>query len=579
MRVVAYARFSSDNQREESIDAQLRAIYEYAHRHGMTIVDEYIDRAKTATSDKRPGFQQMITDAKGGDFQAIIVHKLDRFSRNRYDSAIYRNKLSQLNVRLYSVVENLDDSPESIIMEAMLEGMAEYYSKNLAREVRKGMMETALQCKSTGGKPPLGYRINPETRKYEIDEWEAGAVRLIYSMVIDGQGYIPIINALNQQGYRTKAGNSFSKTSLYQILVNEKYTGVYVFNRAEAADQKGVRNNHRSKSEDEIIRIPGGIPAIISKDDFDLVQSIMKARKNKNARINGTQNFLLTGKIVCGDCGSAYIGSSRVAGRNRQRYISYRCNKRHAKSKEACANKEVRREYIEAFVLKQLAEVLFNEEVRRTVLDSYNKYLIEEQTGKSSNVQNYRAELKTIIKKIDNLVEVIADGHSAAIMNKLAQLESRKDELEAMIHREQRMIENQTLEASEVERGFERAKQMLVDGTLEGTQRLINQYVDKVKVYQEHVEVSFNVLPLLWAEKKHNGMVFRHAVVLENGGGEGSRTPVPKPFHGMFSGRSRLLRTALPPCSPPRWQADTPTGRVRVMVHGTVNSFRTHGDC
>lgn len=525
MRVVAYARFSSDNQREESIDAQLRAIYEYAHRHGMTIVDEYIDRAKTATSDKRPGFQQMITDAKGGDFQAIIVHKLDRFSRNRYDSAIYRNKLSQLNVRLYSVVENLDDSPESIIMEAMLEGMAEYYSKNLAREVRKGMMETALQCKSTGGKPPLGYRINPETRKYEIDEWEAGAVRLIYSMVIDGQGYIPIINALNQQGYRTKAGNSFSKTSLYQILVNEKYTGVYVFNRAGAADQKGVRNNHRSKSEDEIIRIPGGIPAIISKDDFDLVQSIMKARKNKNARINGTQNFLLTGKIVCGDCGSAYIGSSRVAGRNRQRYISYRCNKRHAKSKEACANKEVRREYIEAFVLKQLAEVLFNEEVRRTVLDSYNKYLLEEQTGKSSNVQNYRAELKTIIKKIDNLVEVIADGHSAAIMNKLAQLESRKDELEAMIHREQRMIENQTLEASEVERGFERAKQMLVDGTLEGTQRLINQYVDKVKVYQEHVEVSFNVLPLLWAEKKHNGMVFRHAVVLENGGGEGSRTP------------------------------------------------------
>ena len=154
--VVAYARFSSDNQREESIDAQLRAIRQYCQQHDYILLDTYVDEARSATTDDRPAFQQMVKDSASGDWSAVIVHKLDRFSRNRYDSAIYKKQLKDNGVHVESVLERLDDSPESVILESLLEGMSEYYSKNLAREVMKGKHETALQCKHNGGQPPYG---------------------------------------------------------------------------------------------------------------------------------------------------------------------------------------------------------------------------------------------------------------------------------------------------------------------------------------------------------------------------------------------------------------------------------------
>ena len=134
-RVAEYARFSSDNQRSESIDAQIRAMNQFCKQNHWQIVATYTDEARSATSDNRPGFLQMIADSGKGLFDIILVHKLDRFSRDRYDSAVYRKRLKQNNVRLCSVLERMDDSPESIMMESVLEGMAEYYSRNLSREL------------------------------------------------------------------------------------------------------------------------------------------------------------------------------------------------------------------------------------------------------------------------------------------------------------------------------------------------------------------------------------------------------------------------------------------------------------
>ncbi|MDE5771425.1 MAG: recombinase family protein [Ruminococcus sp.] len=159
-KVALYARFSSDNQRSESIDAQVRAMSNFCKQNHWQIVATYTDEARSATTDNRPQFQQMISDSSKGIFEIVLVHKLDRFSRDRYDSAIYKKRLKKNNVRLCSVLERMDDSPESIMMESVLEGMAEYYSKNLSREVMKGMNETALQCKHTGGCTPLGYDLD-----------------------------------------------------------------------------------------------------------------------------------------------------------------------------------------------------------------------------------------------------------------------------------------------------------------------------------------------------------------------------------------------------------------------------------
>ena len=201
--VALYARFSSDNQRTESIDAQIRAMEAYCKQNGYIIVERYIDEAKSALTDRRPAFQQMISDSSNGSFNILLVHKLDRFARNRYDSAIYKRELKKNGVTVYSVLENLDDSPESIMMEAVLEGMSEYYSINLSREVMKGMRETALQCKHTGGRPPLGYDVDPVTRKLSINEKEAQTVKLIFRMYADGYGYSAILDTLHEKNMLT----------------------------------------------------------------------------------------------------------------------------------------------------------------------------------------------------------------------------------------------------------------------------------------------------------------------------------------------------------------------------------------
>ena len=278
IRAVAYARFSSDNQRDESIDAQLRAINKFAEENGYEIVGEYIDRAKTGTNDHREDFQRMIADSASGDFEAVIVHKLDRFARSRYDSAFYKRTLKNNGVQLVSVLEHFGDNPESIIMEGLLESMSEYYSANLSREVKKGQMENALACKHTGGQPPLGYRVTSDL-KYEIDEDEAKVIRLIFNSVLNGMSYTDISEELNSRGYRTRRGMEFGKNSLYEILRNEKYAGVYTFRRSTPANCNGKRNNHGNRS--DMIRVEGGVPQIISREVFDAVQKIMDERKRE----------------------------------------------------------------------------------------------------------------------------------------------------------------------------------------------------------------------------------------------------------------------------------------------------------
>lgn len=220
MRAVAYARFSSDNQRDESVDAQLKYISEFSVRQNYELVKGYTDEAKSATTDRRPGFQRMISDATHDLFDIVIVHKLDRFSRDRYDFAYYRRHLKKNGIRLISVLENLDDSPESVLMESVFEGIAEYYSKNLAREVmRKGVLPNAEKCLHNGGIPPLGYDVGPD-QKYVINEYKAEAVRLIFNMFARGDGYAEIIDALNEKGYKTKTGRSFCSNSLHCLLKN-----------------------------------------------------------------------------------------------------------------------------------------------------------------------------------------------------------------------------------------------------------------------------------------------------------------------------------------------------------------------
>ncbi len=490
-----YARFSSDNQREESIEAQLRAIHEFCERNGIVVVGEYCDRAKSATTDDRPEFLHLVADSKDGSFNFVIVHKLDRFSRNRYDSAYYKRELKKNGVTLISVLEHMDDSPESVILESVLEGMSEYYSKNLAREVMKGMKESALQCKALGGRPPFGYQVNKQTRLFEINEEEADGVRLIFDRVANGVGYSEVLTELNNLGYRTRLGNPFGKNSLNEILRNERYKGIYIFNRAASHNTSNKRNNHASKSLDEMIRIPGGMPAIISEEAFDRVQAILSGRRQRSSSAKAKEPYLLAGKIVCGECGTAYVGTRRHGGRNKSLQITYTCCKKHNHGSEHCRNKDINRNYIEDFVLKRISEVVFDEKRIPELIAAYQASAGELSGESEKKIKRLTNEYTGTSQKIDNIVSVIAQTGSPALLSTLNELEQEKQRLALQIESEKDNLTENLLDREEIVSAYRTAQKQFRDGTLPQKQQLLNLYLKKVIVYPEYLEIQLNNVP------------------------------------------------------------------------------------
>lgn len=493
IKAVAYARFSSDNQRDESIDAQLRAIRKYAETNNIEIVREYIDRAKTGANADRESFQSMLTDSQYGNFELVIVHKLDRFARNRYDSAVSKAKLKSNGVRVISVLEHFDDSPESIITEGLLEAMSEYYSANLSREVMKGMKENALSCKHTGGKPPLGYKVGEDMR-LEIDEDEAPHVRFIFDSILNGMTYSEIISELNLCGAKTKKGGTFGKNSLYAILTNEKYTGVYVYNRAASKDINGKRNNHKSKNAENIIRIEGGVPQLISKEKFNAVQKILKERRSlEHTKSSAKEDYLLSGKVFCGVCGNTFC-ENRQKNSHGYKYITYRCNTRSRKGSKACGNKEINRDKLEKYVLNLLADILFDKQRIPEVIKEYNK-------SASENRDNGKAERKAIQKlisrtekEIENLVSVIASSGSAALASGLEKKENELSQLKRQLEDLNRQSTELHIDNDQLMRAFNYSRELLLSGKLPKLKQLINLYVERVDIYLAYINVTLNII-------------------------------------------------------------------------------------
>ena len=431
-RAVLYARFSSDNQRSESIDAQIRAMKAYCKHNNIVIVDTYIDEAKSATTAQRPAFQRMIADSKAGGFNIVLVHKLDRFSRSRFDSSFFKRELKKNGVSVYSVLENLDDSPESIMMEAVLEGMSEYYSQNLAREVMKGLKETALQCKHTGGQPALGYNVDSVTRKLIINEKEAEAVRLIFAMYADGQGYSAILDALHEKGYKTKQGKDFMKNSLYSILTNPKYQGIYVFNKSSAKSITGTRNTHLLKDNEEIISIEGGCPQIVDQETFAKVQRRIDANRHTGARQNAKHSYLLSGKVFCKECGRAMVGNARHSGRNKLLYVTYKCPSK----KHSCSNKEINRNYLEQYVIELLEGHIFNVASMKQIARKIDRERNSDTNQRDREIEKLNEKLAEVETAISNVTAAIATGMKfESLLGKLAELEEEKASMETLLIR------------------------------------------------------------------------------------------------------------------------------------------------
>ena len=286
MKAVIYARYSSHAQREESIEGQLRVCYDYAAREGYDVLKEYVDKAISGRTDERPAFQQMIQESSSRAFDTVLVYSVDRFARNRYDAATYKKKLKDNGVRLVSATQPIGDSDEGILLEALLEGLAEYYSKNLARGIKRGMHETAMKCQYTGGRYSLGYAVDPETKRFVEDPVSADIVREIFTLYDSGKTLAEIVRHCNDLGYHTSHGRPFTRTSLTTILRNRRYIGYYIYDDVE---------------------IEGGMPVIVDPQLFDSVQRRLKMNHRSKSRHKSDVDFLLTGKLFCGHRGFIII--------------------------------------------------------------------------------------------------------------------------------------------------------------------------------------------------------------------------------------------------------------------------------
>lgn len=398
-KAVAYARFSSENQRDESIDAQMRAINKFAEDQEIEIIKTYEDRAFSATTDDRPGFLKMIDESCVLPIDYVIVHKSDRFARNRYDSAIYKRQLSKNGIRVLSVLENFGDGPEAIMFESIIEGYNEFYSANLSREVAKGMKENAYSCKYNGGGVPLGYIVD-ENQNFVIDKETKEAVEIIFNDYAKGHKIVDICQKLNEKGYRTQSGKKFARTSLNRILNNEKYIGIY-----------------KTKIKGETIVIENGMPSIINEELFYKVQDLRKNKSFKSSKAC-RHTYLLTGLLrhECGHLVQADSGTNKH-GITYNYYYCPNCNKR------------VRTNVVDDLFLEVFERLLFTKEnIEQLVEYMYNYF--SKHSGYGS-IEKYNEEIKQIDKQINNVTNSIAEiGGNKILYKKLEELSNERDRLE-----------------------------------------------------------------------------------------------------------------------------------------------------
>lgn len=417
MKAVIYARYSSHKQNEESIEGQLRECYQFAEKNGFTVTHEYIDRAISGKTADRPSFQELIADSSKGKFEAVIMYTLDRFARNRYDSAMYKAKLKKNGVKLYYAKQPMPDTPEGIILESVLEGYAEYYSENLSRGVKRGMHEVALQGRVTG-KAPLGY-VADKNKKYQIDPETAQAVKYIFQMYSEGITQREISLYLNSHGYRTATGRKFGKSSYHSILTNEKYMGVYRY--------------------DDVV-IENCIPPIISKELFDKVQERMRCENHKGARNKAKETYLLSGKLYCGHCGKPMIGESGTS-RHGSIYRYYKCSCRKANPK-SCDKKPEKKEPLEDLIVRKTITRVFTDENIEIISDKVID-LLKEDLEQVSHVKQLENTLEETKNKIQNILTAIEQGIIVkSTLERLHELEKEKDEIESNLSIEKSRYSN-----------------------------------------------------------------------------------------------------------------------------------------
>ena len=461
MTAVIYARYSSDNQREESIEGQIRECTAYAEKNGITVIKHYIDRALSAKTDNRPEFQQMIKDSEKRLFDIVLVWKLDRFARNRYDSAHYEYQLERNHVKLVSATEPISEGPAGIMVKSMLTGMAEYYSAELSEKVVRGMTENVLKGKYNGGTIPIGYTVDEE-KFFQIDPLKAPFVVEAFQRYNDGATMKELMNWLNDSGVTTNRNQKFTYNSIQTLLTNRRYIG-----------------ENRFKD----IVMPDSIPVIIEKELFDSVQDKIAKNRRAPARHKAEDDYLLTTKLFCGMCGAMMFGECGTS-RNKNVHHYYKCA--NAKRTKTCKKKTVRKEWLEDLVVYETMKMIHDDDCIQSIVDAV--MILQEQ--ENTVLPLLEKQMKDIENGIENLLNAIQAGVlTSSTKGRLEKLEAQQKELEIRIAEEK--LAKPKVSADFVKFWLTNFRK-LDPNVKSHRETLINTFVNAVYLYDEKVLITFN---------------------------------------------------------------------------------------
>jgi len=391
-----YVRVSSTLQDiENSIQAQVAACQEYANKENLEILEIYSDKAESGTSASRPEFQRMISDARQKkSFDVILVHKLDRFSRNREDAVTYKALLRKHKVELFSVTEKLQNDIYSRLVEGILEVIAEFYSLNLAEEVRKGKRQALARGFHPGGHAAFGYKLQKipgETdsenhSKLIPDPKTAPIIQEIFSMVASGQYIQDVVNYLRENKIPPPFAKGEKKEwhvqTIYRILKNRLYLGEFQIGGV-------IRKNHH--------------PALITPEIFNLAQNMKK--ENVGKKLTNSFYLLSGGIIICKNCGSKFSG-----------------HKMHRKQKDG--SKKYYRYYIcQGYQHQRICNSirldadLLEKRVYEIFLEEVGQYTVQQKQPRKDREQEKRDKIKTLEKELSeiarkkkNIIAAIANG-------------------------------------------------------------------------------------------------------------------------------------------------------------------------
>jgi site-specific DNA recombinase len=498
MKASIYARVSSDSQDVDlSISAQLRAIRDYAAKQGYEIVREYIDEAESGRSASRPQFKEMIAVAKlkHPPFQAILVWKLNRFSRRRVDSVTYKTLLKNKGIRVISINEHLDDSPSGQLLEGIIESVDEFYSANLGQDIRRGLRENATRGFYSIGKAPYGFHKAPvkdgAKTRYKLepepeDSISIKVVRRIFEMALKRIGCKQIAMTLNREGFFTGTGQRWGKTTVHKVLNNEAYCGTLVF---------GGRPGHPAiHSGEPPVRVENAWPAIIDKETFQQVQKIMSRNAPKAVHPRIVPSFyLLSGILVC-TCGSAMVGRSAKS----HRYYYYTCNRSSKQGREACNSRILPKEKIERLVIDQIKSKILDSKYIEELVSLVNVELDSGHVLIKEQIANIESEIQEVENRLSRLYEALETGklNLDDLSPRIKELRAKQDELSkarVVAEAEMTLQSCQQLDAKAVSAYVADLRNLLEESEVAQRKAFLRSFVKKIVVDKEKVRLYYRL--------------------------------------------------------------------------------------